>query len=98
MSDVAPVSNNQTSEANGQANSGKQTSWFEAMAGAWGKSLDRQADKVIDRIDNMSENGDKPSDVALLSAETFRMQYLSNASHTSLVSTGTALDTLARKQ
>jgi len=76
----------------------RSSSWFEALAGAWGDALNRQADKVIERTDNLSANGDKPSDLALLSAETFRMQYMSNGSHTSLVSAGQALDTLARKQ
>ena len=97
MSDVTNVSGGNATEATERGNN-RSTSWFEAMASAWGDALNRQADRVIDRTDNLSENGDKPSDIALLSAETFRFQYMSNASHTSLVSTGTALDTLARKQ
>jgi len=95
MSEASSVSANRAGE--NRNNSGP-TSWFEAMASAWGQALNRQADKVIERTNALGENSDEPSDIALLSAETFRFQYLSNASHTSLVSTGTALDTLARKQ
>ncbi len=97
MTEASSVSTSASVESGEKANR-RSGSWFEAMASAWGEALNRQADKVIDRTNNLSESGDQPSDIALLSAETFRFQYLSNASHTSLVSTGTALDTLARKQ
>jgi len=97
MSETSSVSTSAPVDSGEKANN-RSSSWFEAMAGAWGEALNRQAEKVIDRTNNLSDAGDQPSDVALLSAETFRFQYLSNASHTSLVSTGTALDTLARKQ
>jgi len=73
-------------------------SWFEAMAETWGKALDRQADRVIDRTNQLGAGDDQPSVVAELSAEAFRMQYLANASHTSIVSAGNAIDSLARKQ
>lgn len=94
---MTEVSSSNNVEASSNTNQ-RSSSWFEAMAGAWGEALNRQADRIIERTDNLSEDSDQPSDIALLSAETFRFQYLSNASHTSLVSMGTALDTLARKQ
>lgn len=96
MSETSSVS--ASNAANSSENTNQRSSWFEAMASAWGEALNRQADKVVERTNNLDSNGDQPSDLALLSAETFRFQYISNASHTSLVSTGTALDTLARKQ
>jgi len=92
MSETSPVGSQEPSAQK------KHGSWFEAMAEAWGSALNRQADKVVARTSNLSENGDNPSDLALLSAETFRFQYMANGSHTALVSAGQALDTLARKQ
>ena len=73
-------------------------SWFEAMAEAWGKSLDSQAERIQSLSDGLDEGIDTPSQVTALSAESLRMGFLSNSAHTSLNGVGTALETLARKQ
>lgn len=76
----------------------KETSWFEAMADAWGKALDRQADRIVEQSDLVAGGDDNPEHVNRLQAEAQRMSFLSNASHTSITTIGSALDTMARKQ
>jgi len=72
--------------------------WFETMAEAWGKALDVQADRIIEQSEKVTNEISSPADVTVLTAESLRMSFIANSSHTSLTSVGTALDTLARKQ
>jgi hypothetical protein len=73
--------------------------WFEAFASAWGNALDRQADVIVQRSEALGgeEGADRPSDITLLSAESMRMSFLAQSSHTSLDSVSKALETMARK-
>jgi hypothetical protein len=74
-------------------------SWFEAMAEAWGKALDNQAQKVVSLSDSIGDgSSNTPSQVSKLTAESSVMTFLSNSSHTAITSVGGALDTMARKQ
>lgn len=85
---------------NNLANKGKeqQTSWFEAMAEAWGEALDKQATRLTDQATDLNNGNDNPSSISMLTAESLRMQFLSNSSHTALTAMGSALETMARKQ
>lgn len=74
------------------------SSWFEAMAGAWGKALDQQASTIATMSEQLSAGGDTPSTMVKLSAESMRMQFMSNSAATSNNSVGQALETLGRKQ
>ena len=75
------------------------SNWFTAMADAWGKTLDNQANNLETLSNEIGNQGkDTPSKVTELSAESLRMQFLSQSSHTSLSSLGSALETMARKQ
>ena len=71
-------------------------SWFEAMANAWGAALDRQA-FTIDGLSRELEGNDTPSAITTLTAESMKMGFLSNSSHTSIAAVGEALSTMARK-
>jgi hypothetical protein len=73
-------------------------SWFEAMADAWGRSLDAQAKSIEDKSAAMDQGGDTPSDITQLTAMSLKMTFLANSSHTALSSVGSALETMARKQ
>ena len=74
-------------------------SWFEAMADAWGQALDRQAATIENMSLEIGDGGiDTPAVVNKLTAESLKMTFLSNSSHTALSSVGSALDTMARKQ
>lgn len=86
--------------ANGRRNveQGEASSWFEAMAGAWGKALDQQAATIATMSDQLTNGGDQPSAMVALSAESMRMQFMSNSASTSNNSVGQALETLGRKQ
>jgi len=73
-------------------------SWFQAMADAWGKTLDAQADVITAKSDAISGGNDSPSAITQLTTESLKMSFLSNSSHTSISTVGEALDTMARKQ
>ncbi len=77
---------------------GQSSSWFEAMAKAWGQTLDRQAGRIAELSDQIGPQGDdKPSVIAELSAEAMRLSFMANAEHSSIDSVGKALETMARK-
>lgn len=76
----------------------KSDSWFEKMAEAWGDALNTQATRIVDQADQVANGFDSPSEITQLTAESLRMNFISNSSHTSLTSVGSALETLARKQ
>lgn len=74
-------------------------SWYESLARAWGSALDQQAGRIADLSDQINSNGDDmPSQVTILTAESMRMQFLSNNASTSLNAVGQALESLGRKQ
>ena len=76
----------------------KSSNWFEAFANAWGAALDRQADVIVQRSNELGTGGsDKPSDITQLTAESMRMSFMANSSSSSIDSVGKALETMARK-
>lgn len=72
-------------------------SWYEAMATAWGQTLDNQANTISTMSDSLGAGQESPSDITKLTAESMRMGFLSNSSSSSLDSVGKALETMARK-
>jgi len=80
------------------SSSKKGGNWFEQMADAWGDALDSQANSIVEQADKVAGGFDTPAEITELTAESLRMNFLSNSSHTSLTSVGSALETLARKQ
>ena len=84
----------------GQSDSSRK-SWFQALAEAWGNTLDNQAGKITDlsnQIGPGNANGEDPAMLTQLTTESMRMQFLANSASTSLNSSGNALETTARKQ
>ncbi len=81
------------------SSTGSNRNWFEAFAGAWGAALDNQADKIERQSMVISgENADdSPSQITRLTAESMRMSFMAQSSHTSLDSVSKALETMARK-
>jgi vacuolar-type H+-ATPase catalytic subunit A/Vma1 len=76
----------------------KSGTWYQAMARAWGETLDRQASTLEGLSSQIGEGGmDNPSTLTLMSAEALKMGFLSQSSHTTLSSTGEALKTMAQK-
>lgn len=74
-------------------------SWFHALAKAWGEALDAQASKIEELSGQLeTEGADTPSVITELSAESMKMGFLSQSSHTSISSVSEALSTMARKQ
>lgn len=76
----------------------KSGNWFEAMAEAWGQTLDAKAGEIEAQADKISAGDDRPAAITQLSTLSLQMGFLSNSSHTSLSAVGTALETMARKQ
>jgi hypothetical protein len=88
----------QQSGYSGKSGSGSSGLWFEAMARAWGQTLDAQAGRIQEQSDIVSGGDDTPGAITELSAQSLKMSFLSNTSHTAISSVGQALDTMARKQ
>jgi len=80
-----------------QSSSSSSGSWYQAMAEAWGKTLDDQANTLETLGNQIGGGDDKPATLTLMSAESLKMGFLSQSSHTSLSSTGEALKTMAQK-
>lgn len=77
---------------------GSSSSWYAAMSKAWGQTLDGQAAKITQLSDAIGAGDDKPSQMIELTAESLKMQFMSNNASTSQNSVGQALETLGKKQ
>ncbi len=87
------------SSTRGGSSSSSSNSWFEALARAWGNRLDAQATRITQLSDTIGSSGnDQPSNLVQLTAESLRMQFLSQNAATSQNSVAEALNTLGRKQ
>lgn len=78
--------------------SGDSNSWYEAMSKAWGQTLDAQAAEITTLSDAISAGGDQPSNMVALTAQSLKMQFMSNNAATSQNSVGQALETLGKRQ
>jgi hypothetical protein len=68
------------------------------MANLWASLLNTKSDTLMARADAISNStGDKPGDLALLTAATHEMTYLSNAAISCNDTLGKALENLSRK-
>ena len=83
---------------NGSGTRARGDTWFGAMADAWGDALNNQASQIVAQSEQVAAGFDTPAEITALTAESLRMNFISNSSHTSLTSVGSALETLARKQ
>ena len=86
---------NRTSGGNG---GGGNNSWFVALSRAWGERLDAQATRITEMSASIGTGSDQPSQIAMLTGESLRMQFLSSNAATSQNSVGEALNAVARKQ
>jgi len=73
------------------------SSWYEALAKAWGQVLDGQATKLETLSDRIDAGDDQPSTLTQLTAASSKMQFMATSSATSLNSVGNSLETMARK-
>lgn len=73
------------------------SNWFEAFASAWGNALDNQASVIESKSNELAAGNDAPSQITMLTAESMRLSFMSQSSHTSLDSISKALETMARK-
>jgi len=81
-----------------QQKTSKPSTWFEAMAQAWGDALDNQAATIQQQSDGISGGNDTPAAITELTAQSLKMGFLSTSSHTSISTVGEALKTMAQKQ
>ena len=89
------VSSGKYGAAAGSGASG--TSWFEALAAAWGSSLDQEAGKLETMSDGIGNGQEEPSQIAELTAESLRLSFMAQSENTSIGSAGQSLQTMARK-
>lgn len=81
------------------SSSSSSNSWFEAMSRAWGSRLDAQASRITQLSDAIGSGGDdKPSNMVALTAESLRMQFMSQNAATSQNSVAQALEALSKRQ
>lgn len=80
-----------------QGGGSKDGTWFEAMARAWGEALDKQAATIEQQSDALGNGNDTPAAITELSAQSMKMGFLSNSSHSAISAVGEALSTMARK-
>jgi hypothetical protein len=92
---LAPITQ---SKPSGSSNSSGNSSFFEAMARAWGDALDKQANRITEQSDRVSAGDDTPGAITELSAQSLKMGFLSNSAHSATSSVSSALETIARKQ
>ncbi len=85
------------SAANQRGKGGGAGTWFEALADAWGQTLDGQAQRIESMSDSIGSGTDNPSQITKLTAESMRMTFMANSSSSSIDSVGKALETMARK-
>ena len=73
------------------------STWYQAMAEAWGQTLDKEAGTIESLSNDIGGGNDSPATLTIMSAESLKMGFLSQSSHTALSSTGEALKTMAQK-
>jgi hypothetical protein len=98
LSFVSRSSLGSASVGRSDGSSGGGSSWYEAMSRAWGQTLDTQASRITTLSDTISGGGDQPSNMVKLTAESLKMQFMSNNAATSQNSVGQALETLGKRQ
>jgi len=91
MMAAAPMTGNRMSKGSAPG------TWFEALADAWGQTLDGQASRIESMSEGISGGGDNPSQITKLTAESMRMSFMAQSSSSSIDSVGKALETMARK-
>lgn len=96
MTDVTTQLNN-LAAAPATGHRARTSNWFEAFASAWGSALDKQADVIEQQAEVLKNGGDSPSQITMLTAESMRLSFMSQSSHTSLDSISKSLETMARK-
>ncbi len=94
---LTPLQTNRPGQSNRSADSGG-SSFFEAMARAWGDALDNQASEIQKASDRINGGDDKPAALTELSTQSLKMSFLANSSQSSINAVGQALQTMARKQ
>ncbi|TWH99402.1 hypothetical protein IP90_03141 [Luteimonas cucumeris] len=82
----------------GSVSGSSANSWYEAMSRAWGQTLDSQAARITQLSDMVGAGQDQPSVMIQLTAESLRMQFMSNNAATSQNAVGQALETLGKRQ
>lgn len=91
------VSNSRYGSGSSSAAGGGGGSWFEALAAAWGSSLDQEAGKLESMSGGIGGGDEDPSQIAQLTAESLRMSFMSQSESTSISAAGESLQTMARK-
>jgi hypothetical protein len=73
-------------------------SFYEALAQAWGQALDKQAQVIQEKSAELNQDGnDTPGAITQLSAESAKISFMANSSHTSMSESAEALKAVAQK-
>jgi hypothetical protein len=89
------LTNLPTTNTNTKTTSGN---FYEALARAWGESLDRQAQIISDKSAELNQEGnDTPGAITQLTAESAKISFMAQMSQTSMSQSAKALETVAQK-
>jgi hypothetical protein len=76
----------------------KTGNFFEALARAWGEALDKQAQVIQEKSAALNQDGnDTPGAMTELTAESAKISFMANSSHTSMSESAEALKAVAQK-
>jgi hypothetical protein len=83
---------------NSTTSTGGATDWFEALAIAWGATLDAQAQNITNLSNQLGAGTNNPSALTMLTAASQEMSFMANSESTSINAVGDGLSTVARKE
>ncbi len=102
MSNIANVNDQMTTlmlnNSQQDVSSGDSKDWYIAFANAWGKTLDRSAEKIIDLSGKIDAGDDSLATTTELTAQSQRLSFTATCAATSINAVGSGINTVARKQ
>lgn len=86
-----------TSVNPGSGNGNSQTSWYEALAAAWGSVLNNQANDIATLSNTIGAGTNDPASITNLTAKTLEFSFSATSASTSITESGDGLKQLGQK-
>jgi len=74
-----------------------QTSWYEALAAAWGSVLNNQANNIATLSNTIGAGSNDPASITNLTAQTLEFSFDATSASTSITESGDGLKQLGQK-
>ncbi len=82
---------------NPTSNGNSQTSWYEALAAAWGSVLNNQANDIATLSNTIGTGTNDPASITNLTAKTLEFSFSATSASTSITESGDGLKQLGQK-